>query len=152
MRHIVLSQALFLWVIIASPVGAEWLFEYNVNYLGDGHAAGFSSATSGVGHARGVVAIGEDDFFFSNSGRPTQAQGNYNALIYRNCTGATDIPIILEPAWVNPTNPNDPGTDPNPDPDPGDGCQGAIPRSSPGPWMLVPLAAVPLLRRRRERG
>ena len=94
-----------LLVVAMVPANAGWLFEYNVNYTGTN--VGFLSSTSGVGHSRSGAVIGEDSFFFINSGRPTVANGNYNGLIYNNCTGATDIPIITPAVWVNPADAGD---------------------------------------------
>ena len=106
MKYFVPIFALLL-VVAMVPANAGWKFEYNVNYTGT--SVGFTSSTSGVGHSRCAAVIGEDSFIFANSGRPTLANGSYNALIYNNCTGATDIPIITGTGsnWVNPTDPTD---------------------------------------------
>jgi hypothetical protein len=106
MRYSALILALLL-VVTMGPANAGWLFEYQVNYTGDGTAAGFISATGGVGHSRSGAVLGEDSFFFINSGRPTASGANYSGLIYNNCTGATDIPVILPGVWTNPTDASD---------------------------------------------
>lgn len=104
MKYFVPIFALLL-VITMVPANAGWLFEYNINYTGGD--VGFVSSSPGVGHSRGGDVIGEDSFFFNNTGRPTVAAGAYQGLIYNNCTGASDVPIFTNPVWTNPSAPSD---------------------------------------------
>ncbi len=106
MRCLVPILALLL-VVTMVPANAGWLFEYQIDYTGNGIADGWVSATIGVGHSRGGAVIGEDSFYFNNTGRPSAANGAYNSLIYNNCTGGADIPIITAPVWANPADASD---------------------------------------------
>jgi hypothetical protein len=105
MKYFVPIFALLL-VVAMVPANAGWKFEYNINYTGVGTTQGFVSATPGVGHSRAGAVLGEDSFAFCNTGRPTSA-GNYNALIYLNCTGGVDNPIFSPGVWANPLDASD---------------------------------------------
>ncbi len=94
-----------LVAVVIVPANASWVWEYNINY--EGSNVGWSSAITGVGHSRAGAVLGEDSFFFVNSGRPVAGGWNYGGLIFNNCTGATDIPVFTADPWVNPLDASD---------------------------------------------